>query len=191
MSHTSAESVTKTGAAAEESTEQFFTLWTVFKRSADVLRSGDAAEDFEALLGRLAGDGVVHRGSYDVSAMRADADIMIWLHGPKAEALQRAVRDIRRSKLFTGTERQNSPRTTPRPSRAAWNRRSGCVSTRLSAPTSGTCCPTPSAARCSATTACWAATSRRSSPTPFPPSPSATGNGSWASRPRNSLTWWT
>jgi chlorite dismutase len=100
MSHTSAESVTKT----EESAEQFFTLWTVFKRSADVLRSGDAAEDFEALTGRLAEAGVVHRGSYDVSAMRADADIMVWLHGPQAEALQRAVRDIRRSKLFAGTE---------------------------------------------------------------------------------------
>jgi chlorite dismutase len=100
MSHTSAESVTKN----EESAEQFFTLWTVFKRSADVLRSGDAAEDFEALLSRLAADGVVHRGSYDVSAMRADADIMVWLHGPQAESLQRAVRDIRRSKLFAGTE---------------------------------------------------------------------------------------
>jgi hypothetical protein len=50
MSHTSAESVTKT----EESAEQFFTLWTVFKRSADVLRSGDAAEDFDALLSVLA-----------------------------------------------------------------------------------------------------------------------------------------
>ncbi len=105
MSHTSAESVTKTGeTAAEETGEQFFTLWTVFKRSADVLRSGEAAEDFDALIGRLADDGVVHRGSYDVSAMRADADIMVWLHGPRAEALQRAVRDIRRSKLFTGTE---------------------------------------------------------------------------------------
>ena len=41
MSHTSAESVSKT----EETAEQFFTLWTVFKRSADVLRSADAAED--------------------------------------------------------------------------------------------------------------------------------------------------
>ena len=104
MSHTSAETVTKTESASEESAEQFFTLWTVFKRSADVLRSGDAAEEFDALTARLAEAGVVHRGSYDVSAMRADADIMIWLHGPQPEALQRAVRDIRRSKLFTGTE---------------------------------------------------------------------------------------
>ncbi|MDQ1622186.1 MAG: hypothetical protein QOH19_604 [Actinomycetota bacterium] len=100
MSHTSAESVTKT----EESAEQFFTLWTVFKRSADVLRSDDAAEDFEALLARLSEAGVVHRGSYDVSAMRAEADVMVWLHGPQPEDLQRAARDIRRSKLFAGTD---------------------------------------------------------------------------------------
>jgi chlorite dismutase len=100
MSHTSAESVTKT----EESAEQFFTLWTVFKRSADVLRSDDAAGDFEALLVRLSEAGVVHRGSYDVSAMRAEADVMVWLHGPQPEDLQRAARDIRRSKLFAGTD---------------------------------------------------------------------------------------
>ncbi|NWL28090.1 chlorite dismutase [Paenarthrobacter ureafaciens] len=100
MSHTSAESVTKTA----ENEEQFFTLWTVFKRSADVLRSGEAAQEYEALTGKLAADGVTVRGCYDVSAMRADADIMVWLHGSKPEDLQSAVRAIRRSKLFAGTE---------------------------------------------------------------------------------------
>jgi chlorite dismutase len=100
MSHTSAESVTKTAGTDE----QFFTLWTVFKRSADVLRSGDAAQEFDALIETLADGGVVLRGSYDVSAMRSDADIMVWLHGAKPEDLQSAVRSIRRSKLFAGTE---------------------------------------------------------------------------------------
>ncbi|MEQ4565915.1 hydrogen peroxide-dependent heme synthase [Paenarthrobacter sp. CAP02] len=100
MSHTSAESVTKTAGTDE----QFFTLWTVFKRSADVLRSGEAAQEFEALIETLADGGVVLRGSYDVSAMRSDADIMVWLHGAKPEDLQSAVRSIRRSKLFAGTE---------------------------------------------------------------------------------------
>lgn len=104
MSHTSAETVTKTESASEESAEQFFTLWTVFKRSADAVRSADAASEFDSLTARLAEAGVVHRGSYDVSAMRADADIMVWLHGSQPEALQRAVRDIRRSGLFSGTE---------------------------------------------------------------------------------------
>ena len=108
MSHTSAESVTKTesvtGSANEEATEQFFTLWTVFKRSASVARSSEAAAEFEALTARLAEAGVIHRGSYDVSGMRADADVMVWLHGPKPEDLQRAVREIRRSNLFAGTD---------------------------------------------------------------------------------------
>ncbi len=99
MSHTSAESVTKTA----ENEEQFFTLWTVFKRSAGLQRSADAVVEFEKLAARLAEDGVVLRGSYDVSAMRADADVMVWLHGAKPEALQAAVRDIRRSGLFAGT----------------------------------------------------------------------------------------
>lgn len=100
MSHTSAEPASK----IEESAEQFFTLWTVFKRSAEVLRSADAAEDFDRLMAQLADAGVTHRGSYDVSAMRADADVMVWFHGSTPEALQQAIRDVRRSKLFTGTE---------------------------------------------------------------------------------------
>ncbi|MET4143205.1 hydrogen peroxide-dependent heme synthase [Arthrobacter sp. UYCo732] len=100
MSHTSAESVTKT----EESAKQFFTLWTVFKRTESLVRSAGAAADFDALLSRLSDAGVTHRGSYDVSAMRADADVMVWLHGSKPEALQQAIREIRRSKLLAGTD---------------------------------------------------------------------------------------
>ncbi|CAM3202688.1 putative heme peroxidase [Arthrobacter ulcerisalmonis] len=100
MSHTSAESVTKT----EESAEQFFTVWTVFKRTTKVERGADAAAAFEALLAQLDQRGVTHRGSYDVSGMRADADVMVWLHGPQPEELQQAIRDIRRSDLFAGTE---------------------------------------------------------------------------------------
>ncbi|WP_423181876.1 hydrogen peroxide-dependent heme synthase [Arthrobacter sp. NyZ413] len=100
MSHTFAESVTKTA----ETEEQFFTLWTVFKRSGEVPRSADAVQEFEQLTEKLAADGVVLRGSYDVSAMRSDADVMVWLHGARAEDLQQAVRDIRRSALFGGTE---------------------------------------------------------------------------------------
>ncbi len=100
MSHTSVETVSKN----DESAEQFFTVWTVFRRTGDVLRSSEAAADFEALAERLAEGGVVLRGSYDVSAMRADADIMVWLHGAHPEALQRGIRDIRRSTLFAGTD---------------------------------------------------------------------------------------
>lgn len=98
------------GQSTEETTvteEQFFTLWTVFKRSAAGASAADAEANtaaFEALTDELAGRHVTLRGLYDVSAMRADADIMVWLHGGRAEDLQAAVRDIRRSGLFTGTE---------------------------------------------------------------------------------------
>ncbi len=43
--------------------------------------------------------GVTVRGFYDVSGLRADADLMVWLHGDSAEALQDAVRQLRRTYL--------------------------------------------------------------------------------------------
>ncbi|WP_312181597.1 hydrogen peroxide-dependent heme synthase [Arthrobacter sp.] len=95
----------QTASVTAETQEQFFTLWTVFKRS-ELSRemTGNAVSDFEALEKDLGTGNVTLRGIYDVSAMRADADIMIWLHGSRPEALQDAVRRIRRTELFSGTE---------------------------------------------------------------------------------------
>ena len=105
MSHTSVESVTKTADGGEAAETQYFTLWTVFCRVPGAPAPADSTvSEFEALVARLAEAGVTLRGAYDVSAMRADADIMVWLHGPQPEALQQAVRDIRRSGLFAETE---------------------------------------------------------------------------------------
>ena len=91
--------------------ELFYTLWTVFKRSAPAAgapsagpAADDAAAEFEALAAELAAGQVTLRGLYDVSAMRADADVMVWVHGARAEDLQEAIRRIRRSTLFAGTE---------------------------------------------------------------------------------------
>ncbi|WAB82712.1 chlorite dismutase family protein [Microcella daejeonensis] len=44
--------------------------------------------------------GVTIRGFYDVSGMRDDADLMIWMHGPDPQALQQAVRTLRRADLL-------------------------------------------------------------------------------------------
>lgn len=92
-----------TDTGTTDSEEQFFTLWTVFRRSAQgSVPAADALGGFEQLLPSLRG--VTVRGIYDVSAMRADADIMFWLHGARAEDLQEAVRKIRRSEMFSNTE---------------------------------------------------------------------------------------
>ena len=48
--------------------------------------------------GRPAGDLVV-RGWYDVSGLRADADLMVWWHGDSVEAVQGAYQRLRASEL--------------------------------------------------------------------------------------------
>ncbi|GEP46871.1 chlorite dismutase family protein [Microbacterium saccharophilum] len=50
----------------------------------------------------LPGDGVTLRGLYDVTGMRADADLMVWLHGEDPTALQRALRALRRTPVLAG-----------------------------------------------------------------------------------------
>ncbi len=107
MSHTFAESVTKNSAAGNDATpvEAPFTLWTVFKRTGlAAAGSEQRAAAFDELAAGLADRHIKLRGAYDVSAMRRDADVMVWLIGPSAEGLQQAVREIRRSDLFANTE---------------------------------------------------------------------------------------
>ncbi|MCJ7711917.1 MAG: chlorite dismutase family protein, partial [Chloroflexi bacterium] len=74
-----------------------------------------AAADLAAW-GRSLGDGdVVLRGCYDVSAMRARADVLVWLHGPSAESLQAALRAFRRTQAGSATELTWSAMGTHRP----------------------------------------------------------------------------
>ena len=78
-----------------------YTMWSVFKLDdvlGDADRDAEAAE-VDALIEKLAGDDVVVRGTYDVSGLRADADLMIWWHSATAEALQVAYNDFRRTAL--------------------------------------------------------------------------------------------
>lgn len=82
-------------------TSQFYTLWTVFKRSAGAPDDGSA---LESAASDLEAAGIRVRGFYDVSAMRADADIMVWLHGSRPEELQAGVRTLRRTATLAGTE---------------------------------------------------------------------------------------
>lgn len=82
-----------------ESAPPAYTLWVVFRRDPQRPAQGEVAE-LDAALAAVAGLGIEVRGFYDVSALRADADLLIWLHGPAAEDLQRAVRLLRRTGLL-------------------------------------------------------------------------------------------
>ncbi len=74
-----------------------YTLWAVLRRNPD-RRSGTA--DLDTEMAALGAAGVTVRGFYDVSSLRADADLMIWLHGPDPQKLQWALRELRRSQLL-------------------------------------------------------------------------------------------
>jgi chlorite dismutase len=78
-----------------------YTAWSVFTVSrplGDAPRSELAAE-VESLFAELAAADVTVRGSYDVSALRADAELMIWWHAETAEQLQQAYSRFRRTRL--------------------------------------------------------------------------------------------
>ncbi|MGY1718784.1 MULTISPECIES: hydrogen peroxide-dependent heme synthase [unclassified Blastococcus] len=78
-----------------------YTMWSVFRLAqpfGDEQRSA-AADEATALVEELAGKDVVVRGTYDVSGLRADADLMVWWHSSSAEALQDAYTRLRRTAL--------------------------------------------------------------------------------------------
>ena len=76
-----------------------YTLWAVLR--ADPTRP-TVFGDLTSAIAAVEAIGVTIRGFYDVSAMRADADLMIWMHGPVPEDLQWALRELRRNELLSG-----------------------------------------------------------------------------------------
>ena len=81
-----------------------YTMWSVFRLDItltddeDADRAAEAAE-VEKLFAELAEADVVVRGVYDVSGIRADADLMVWWHATTSEELQAAYNRFRRTAL--------------------------------------------------------------------------------------------
>jgi chlorite dismutase len=61
-----------------------------------------ATAAFDAVVAEWEGREVVLRGLYDVSGLRADGAVMLWLHGPRLEDLQAALRALRATDLLDG-----------------------------------------------------------------------------------------
>jgi chlorite dismutase len=78
-----------------------YTMWSVFRAATPLgaaLRD-ELAGEVDALFEQLAAKDVVVRGTYDVSGLRADADLMVWWHAPTADALQEGYGRLRRTQL--------------------------------------------------------------------------------------------
>jgi peroxiredoxin len=83
-----------------------YTAWSVF-RAVRPLGDTDrqpVATEVAALFDQLAAKDVTVRGTYDLSALRADADVMVWWHAATADALQEAYSRFRRTRLGTHLE---------------------------------------------------------------------------------------
>jgi chlorite dismutase len=78
-----------------------YTAWSVFKvaRPLGEVDRQPLAGEVNELFDQLAAKDVVIRGTYDVAALRADADLMVWWHAPTADALQEAYSRFRRTRL--------------------------------------------------------------------------------------------
>jgi hydrogen peroxide-dependent heme synthase len=75
-----------------------YTMWSVFRATTPLpaLRDGLAGE-VDSLFEQLATKDVTIRGTYDVSGLRADADVMVWWHSASPDALQEAYAMFRRT----------------------------------------------------------------------------------------------
>ncbi|GAA2742735.1 MULTISPECIES: hydrogen peroxide-dependent heme synthase [Kitasatospora] len=75
-----------------------YTMWSVFKLKGELPEDRAAlATEVEALFEQLAAKDVTVRGTYDVSGLRADADVMIWWHAEDSDDLQEAYNRFRRT----------------------------------------------------------------------------------------------
>jgi hydrogen peroxide-dependent heme synthase len=77
-----------------------YTMWSVFRSTGSLpsQREGLAGE-VESLVEGLAEKDVVVRGTYELSGLRADADVMVWWHSSSSDALQEAYARLRRTGL--------------------------------------------------------------------------------------------
>ena len=77
-----------------------YTMWSVFRADGPLPADrSPLVTEVQELLDQLAAKDVVVRGLYDVSGLRADADLMVWWHASTVDELQEAYGRLRRTAL--------------------------------------------------------------------------------------------
>jgi chlorite dismutase len=78
-----------------------YTMWSVYRLDPSVAGGPSGPGRPPGSVAQVEADvrpaDVVLRGAYDVGGLRADADVMLWWHGPTAESLQGAYRGVARA----------------------------------------------------------------------------------------------
>jgi peroxiredoxin len=77
-----------------------YTMWSVFRATGPLGSDRTAmTAEVDALVEELAAKDVIIRGFYDVAGLRADADLMVWIHAESSDDLQEAYSRLRRTRL--------------------------------------------------------------------------------------------
>ena len=80
-------------------------MWSVFRVRKPLPEDRAALTDeLEQLVDQLGQKDVVVRGTYDVSGLRAEADLMIWWHAASSDDLQEAYGRFRRTRVGRACE---------------------------------------------------------------------------------------
>jgi chlorite dismutase len=99
MTETTQERTPNRGKIAKDLNDSIrYTMWSVF-HLRDVLGDADReaeAREVEKLFDEMSGE-VTVRGVYDVSGLRADAELMVWSHAESADDLQQQYHRLRRT----------------------------------------------------------------------------------------------
>ena len=79
-----------------------YTSWTTFHINGSGFEGVELnkfSSELEELVATWLHNGVSVRGIYDVSGLRADADFMLWIYGDKAEDVQLALQQFKRTSI--------------------------------------------------------------------------------------------
>ncbi|WP_375487709.1 hydrogen peroxide-dependent heme synthase [uncultured Jatrophihabitans sp.] len=86
--------------ARELNTVIRYTAWSVFRAARPLpLDRASMAVEVQDLFDDLDRKDIRIRGTYDLSALRADADVMVWWHAETSDELQEAYSRFRRTRL--------------------------------------------------------------------------------------------
>jgi len=81
-----------------------YTNWTAYRQKAAVLDPATASEELVALFESVAHAGVELRGAYDIRGFRGDAELLLWIHAPQAEDVQKTLAEFGRSSFGASFE---------------------------------------------------------------------------------------
>ena len=98
-----------------------YTNWTAFQITGQVDSVEQATAEWEELVAQLERSDVTVRGAYDLAGFRGDADLLLWIHAPEAEAVQQALHRFEATSMGQKTRQTWSGMALHRP--AEFNRR--------------------------------------------------------------------